>query len=1172
MRKITHLFILLILSWNSLFGQIENYYSVSEETITYAPLVGGDETVLSPFTRYNERIPFDFEYAGKQLGNLLFFNRGYMVLSGGSVTPQPNDISDIGQQNFGATSILAPLWDNSLSVPSGNTNSKRKTLLSGVAPNRTYTVEWENVLWGTTGSEVSFRIIFEETTNNITFHYGSNLSTEDVSASIGMNTEFSDTLSFLSVTPGAAPLASSTVGNNSVSAIDYPSEGTSYVFAYTPPTCLIPAFLSIENSTLTPESVEVKWVSSDSETAWEILLKDLSGGTSEVVSVNSNPFLLDNLNENSDYSIAIRAVCSALDSSEYSAQTFFTTPAICPKPLSLNETAIDLTTASFTWEAGDAETLWEVAIALLGDPEPSSGLELNITNYDATGLIKDTDYVLYVRANCGSTDGLSEWSALNFRTAATCIAPSNVIISNETCNTADVDWTSNGSETLWEVLVESFNGDQVITNTTEKPFTITNLIAGRTVRVFISAICSPTDKSRQSQRTFASALPDNSNPVVIVRDITLELDASGNGTIEPSDIDDGSSDDCAIASMTLSKSAFDCLDLGENSVFLNVSDSNGGTASAQSIVTIVDVIDPIASVQNITLELDSATGNASILPTAIDNGSSDNCSIASMTLSKSSFDCTNLGENSVTFTVVDTSGRSASVDAIVTVIDLYKPIVFVLDINLELDETGSATIEPSDIDDDSDDNCSIASMSLSKSTFDCSNLGENSVILTVVDTSGNSASTNSIVTVVDTIKPDAFCLPPFEVQLDDSGFVAITLADINNNSSDNCEIQFIDIDKSLFDINDIGENIVTLMVEDSNPDNITSCTTIVTVLEADPSFVIEDYVTNLDTPIGLDFDDSGILYVAEYTSGNVLKVTALETYTQFANTGFRNNNIVFNSEGSLLTTDDFFSQIFEINNTGTTNLYTSLPSNASPYGIAFNSVGDLFVSFTTQGKIVKIAQDLTITDYAIGFFQPEGIVFDSNDNLYVADRSDRKLFKIDDQGNRTVVASNVPTIRAVAVDSEDNIYYNNSPSNPSLPMQVMKYDPVSNTSSVLAEKQNQGSSTLLVNELEFDNVGNLFIAYENQVGIIRNVDSGTLSIEDVFVKNRLLINTVIDNNELRFTENVKSIEVYNLSGASVYSSNEADNKFTLPTLNTGIYILKIKDFNNSILIEKIIEQ
>src|SRR5690606_40366847 len=118
----------------------------------------------------------------------------------------------------------------------------------------------------------------------------------------------------------------------------------------------------------------------------------------------------------------------------------------------------------------------------------------------------------------------------------------------------------------------------------------------------------------------------------------------------------------------------------------------------------------------------------------IDNGSSDNCAIASMSLDITSFDCSDAGSPvTVTLTVVDVNGNSASQTAVVTVEDTVAPIVVTQDITVQLDGNGAASIVPGDIDNGSSDNCAIASMSLDITSFDCSDVGSPvTVTLTVI--------------------------------------------------------------------------------------------------------------------------------------------------------------------------------------------------------------------------------------------------------------------------------------------------------------------------------------------------------------------------------------------------------------------------------------------------------
>ena len=78
-----------------------------------------------------------------------------------------------------------------------------------------------------------------------------------------------------------------------------------------------------------------------------------------------------------------------------------------------------------------------------------------------------------------------------------------------------------------------------------------------------------------------------------------------------SDVDNGSSDNCGTPSLSVSPSSFTCANLGANTVSLTATDSSGNSHSVDVIVTVVDIIDPVAVGQNFTAQLDG-TGNVTI--------------------------------------------------------------------------------------------------------------------------------------------------------------------------------------------------------------------------------------------------------------------------------------------------------------------------------------------------------------------------------------------------------------------------------------------------------------------------------------------------------------------------------------------------------------------------------
>ncbi|WP_415501347.1 HYR domain-containing protein, partial [Aequorivita lipolytica] len=79
--------------------------------------------------------------------------------------------------------------------------------------------------------------------------------------------------------------------------------------------------------------------------------------------------------------------------------------------------------------------------------------------------------------------------------------------------------------------------------------------------------------------------------------------------------------------------------VGDTDVELSVTDSDGNTSTCNFTVTVVDNELPVAVCQNITVDLDPVTGNATVTPAEINNGSTDNCGIATYALDVSSFDC-----------------------------------------------------------------------------------------------------------------------------------------------------------------------------------------------------------------------------------------------------------------------------------------------------------------------------------------------------------------------------------------------------------------------------------------------------------------------------------------------------------------------------------------------------
>jgi gliding motility-associated-like protein len=244
--------------------------------------------------------------------------------------------------------------------------------------------------------------------------------------------------------------------------------------------------------------------------------------------------------------------------------------------------------------------------------------------------------------------------------------------------------------------------------------------------------------------TTTITVEDHEVPVVSCSPITVSSDNNScdatSVTLNTPEI----TENCEIESV--SNDAPSVFPQGDTIVTWIVTDTSGNSVNCEQTITVEDTeIPTVSCVAPFTIQLDE-TGNASITADQIDNGTNDNCAISTLEIDNADFNCSNVGENTVTLTVTDTSGNEATCSTTVTVVDSSAPLAIPKNITVELDSSGNATITPEDIDDGSFDSCGIATMSLDKTIFNCPSLEEHTVMFTVTDNNGNSDSGLALVT------------------------------------------------------------------------------------------------------------------------------------------------------------------------------------------------------------------------------------------------------------------------------------------------------------------------------------------------------------------------------------------------------------------------------------------
>ena len=109
--------------------------------------------------------------------------------------------------------------------------------------------------------------------------------------------------------------------------------------------------------------------------------------------------------------------------------------------------------------------------------------------------------------------------------------------------------------------------------------------------------------------------------------------------------------------------------VGTTTVTYTFKDAVNNSTTCSFNVTVIDNAPPVAKCKPFTLTL--AGGSGSVTAANIDNGSVDNCGIASRTVTPNTFTCADAGVQPVVLTVTDVNGNSSTCTSMVTV--RYKP-------------------------------------------------------------------------------------------------------------------------------------------------------------------------------------------------------------------------------------------------------------------------------------------------------------------------------------------------------------------------------------------------------------------------------------------------------------------------------------------------------------------
>jgi hypothetical protein len=516
-----------------------------------------------------------------------------------------------------------------------------------------------------------------------------------------------------------------------------------------------------------------------------------------------------------------------------------------------------------------------------------------------------------------------------------------------------------------------------------------NLPANTTIAATIPVTLTVTDAAGNSSTCIAQITVSDPNhnccqaPVATCQPVMVSLNANGNATVTAAQVNNGSTADCGLQSMTLSQTNFSCAHVGNNTVTLTVTDINNLTSTCNAVVTVVDAIAPtIACAANVAVNAD----NASCAATNVNLGTpitADNCGVASV--SNNAPTSYPVGTTTVTWTVTDVNGNTATCTQDVLVTDNQNPtITCAANVSVNADNASCAATNVNLGTPTTADNCGVASVSNNAPTS--YPVGTTTVTWTVTDVNGNTATCTQDVIVTDNQNPTIACAANVSVNADNASCAATNVNLGTPTTADNCGVA--SVSNNAPTSYPVGTTTVTWTVTDVNGNTATCTQDVVVTDNQNPTITCAANVSvnadnascaatnvNLGTPTTAD--NCGVASVSNNapTSYPVGTTTVTWTVTDVnGNTATCTQDVlVTDNQNPTITCAANVSVNADNASCAATNVNLGTPTTADNCGVASVSnnaptsypVGTTTVTWTVtdvNGNTATCTQDVIVTD------------------------------------------------------------------------------------------------------------------------------------------------------------------------------------------------------------------
>jgi len=162
---------------------------------------------------------------------------------------------------------------------------------------------------------------------------------------------------------------------------------------------------------------------------------------------------------------------------------------------------------------------------------------------------------------------------------------------------------------------------------------------------------------------------------------------------------------------------------------------------------------------------------------------------------------------------------------------------------------------------------------------------------------------------------------------------------------------------------------------------------------------ISTAVSDLAGPLGIDFDSLGNLYVANYNTGIITKITPEGTKSRFSNL-INVNGIVISKQDELFVTSYNDSVVYKVTSGGDSEIWLQGNGLNAPVGIALDEDENVYVGNYNNGRIFKIDSDKSVTELGSSLdSQGNAYITYANGMVYASGIDSNRIYKVPVDGS-----------------------------------------------------------------------------------------------------------------------------------------------------------------------------